>query len=230
MKKAFKRAGFLMLAATLMTAAPAVTFGQQKEKKPQKNLLHARLFFRADSVAEGYLMNFVNHGGMYNKSQINTLDSLIRLKPLDAKLFAKDIRYNFREIDSMYTWRETMPQLRMKWIPMMINKAYGNETPMIPDHLVMMMQVFRGRHVDGYIGIDDIIGNRIYYRTKDMDLAKAIHRASGKLTDKRKATLRDEFASLPAMVEFINGLGKVDLDQTPLIILKKIDDVLGGQP
>ncbi len=230
MKKAFLWASRILIVSMLVTAFPNTISGQQKEKKPQNRLLHVKLFLHKDSVVEGYLMNFVNHGGMYNKSQINTNDSLIKLRPLDAKLFAKDQRYNFRDIDSMYTWLETMPDECLKWVPMRINMAYGHGEPMIPDHLVMLAQIFQGRHVVGYMGLDDVLGKRIYYRTKDMDHAKAIHRASGKLTDKRKGTLRDEFSNLPDMVNYIDSLGKVDLNETPLDILKKLDSVLDGKP
>ncbi len=229
MKNLFGVTHRILLAALLM-ALPAAMMGQEKGKKPQKELLHTLLYLKGDSTVEGYLMNYLNHAGLYTTSQLNIEDSLIRLKPLDAKLFAKNERYSFHDIDSMVTWSEVMPELRMTWIPMPINMAYGHQEAMVPDHLVMMLIFYHGRHVDGYLGFDDVLGTRAYYRTKSMDHAKALYKASGKLTDKRKGTLLDEFSHLPEMVSYIDSLGKLDFSKSPLDIITKLDSVLDSQP
>ena len=74
-----------------------------------------------------------------------------------------------------------------------------------------------------------MLGSRLLYLMDGMPYAKAFISRSGKLTEKRRKTLIDEFGKYPGMKDYIMGLDKKELEQDPLVILRKLDESLKGQ-
>lgn len=199
------------------------------QKKSTKDLFHTKVFLKNDSVAEGYLRNFLSHPGVYYADQINSMDSTVRINHMDRFILRKNEKYNNRDIDSLITWYDETPNIKMKWIPIPANLAFGFNTPVIYHYPLLLCLMFKGNYVSGYLGFDPMLGSRLLYLMDGMPYAKAFISRSGKLTEKRRKTLIDEFGKYPGMKDYIMGLDKKELEQDPLVILRKLDESLKGQ-
>ena len=61
-----------------------------------------------------------------------------------------------------------------------------------------------------------------------MSEAHALFKFNGKLTDKRRETLKQEFSEYPELVSFIDTMDAKDLKDNPLSLLEKVDAVLSN--
>ena len=61
-----------------------------------------------------------------------------------------------------------------------------------------------------------------------MSEAHALFKFPGKLTDKRRETLKQEFSEYPELVSFIDTMDAKDLKDNPLSFLEKVDAVLSN--
>ena len=212
----------IFLSFFLLTGLPVVA------QKKSSDLFHTLLFLKNDSVAEGYLRNYLGHPSGPNglASQITVLDSCMRLNTLQ-KVFSKDKKYPNRDIDSMYTWYDQYEAFKLFWVPRMANLAYGNNQPVVYDYPLMLNVIYRGKHVTGYVADDNyFLGRRCLFEIKGTGHAKAFISVSGKLNSKRIGTLLDDFKDYPEMADYIKNLDKEAVKKNPFVILEFLDKVI----
>ncbi len=113
------------------------------------------------------------------------------------------------------------------WAPMYVNNEIG-EVGMVRPGLRLLMETYKGKFVNGYLGYDHFHGLRCYYKLHDRFYAKAFYPLK-KMNDHRKKLLLQEFADYP---ELINKLSKGEISDgmisdNPFIILNALDKMLG---
>lgn len=224
MKKVF------LLSLSFWALFPIILLAQEN-KKEVKEWMHAKLYLKNNSIVEGYLVNSFAIGGYAVTRYINepcSSDSVMKLSDLKG-LIRKNEKYSNHDIDSMITWKDQDPQFRFKWEPQMVIFSYGNNDPIIEDHLIMLRVVYRGKNVTGYIINHLYFGYKCLYKTSEMSCAKAFLNVEHKFSEKRRKTLLEEFGSYPGMKEYIKGLDKKDVKDNPFAILEILDDAIEKQ-
>ena len=103
----------------------------------------------------------------------------------------------------------------MTWVPLKVNESYAGDEAFVPDHRVFMMRLFQGKTVSAYLFFDLVLGQRVAYYRPGMSEAHALFKFNGKLTDKRRETLKQEFSEYPEMVSFIDTMDAKDLKDNP---------------
>lgn len=193
-----------------------------------KGKYHAIVYLRNGETSEGYLQNsftinmpFISKG--YHMP--SALDSVMRIKVND-KMFEKNLKYRNLDIDSMRTWFDEYPDLKMKWEPQLVNFAFSDTEPTIEGYPSMLLVVYNGIHVKGYLSFHMLYGFKYLFKMGDMPYAKAFLVPDQKFTEHRRKTLLNTFYMYPEMETFIKSLTKKDIKEDPLCILRKLDQIL----
>ena len=92
----------------------------------------------------------------------------------------------------------------------------------------MCYVLYRGKNVTIYQGWDLVLGDFFLYKTSGMEYAKALFREGKKLTDKRRATLCDEFEDYPIIKNYVKTIHKNKLKDDPVSFFLVIDKALGA--
>lgn len=203
------------------------TQAQEKKRHYSRNVIQARVYLSNDSVYDGFLMNPTMHAHYINSPLFSSTDDFVAIKGYDSKLFSKSKKWNEAEVDSAITWfGDEEKAIHFTWVPLKVNLCYAGDSASIPDHRVFMMRLFQGKSVSAYLFFDPILGERIAYYKPGMSEAHAIFKLEGKMTDKRKQTLKEEFNAYPELVSYIEKMDAKELKEDPVSFLNMIDVAL----
>jgi hypothetical protein len=201
---------------------------QQTEKKEVKGNLHTVIHLKNGEKAEGYLQNYFTVGGFAVSTSYripSALDSVMRIK-MDNKMFERSMKYRNQEVDSMITWYDAHPDIKMKWEPRPVDFGFGGNGSVIEDYPAMLLVVYEGNHVKGYLSFYPGFGFKYLFMMGDMPYAKAFLVPNQKFSERRRKTLLDTFYMYPEMEDFIKSLTKNAIKEDPLCILKKLDQLV----
>ncbi len=159
----------------------------------------------------------------------SSTDDFVAIKGYGTGLFAKKKKWAEAEVDSAVAWYgDEDKAIHMTWVPLKVNESYAGDEAFVPDHRVFMMRLFQGKTVSAYLFFDLVLGQRVAYYRPGMSEAHALYKFNGKLTDKRRETLKQEFSEYPELVSFIDTMDAKDLKDNPLSLLEKVDAVLSN--
>ncbi len=205
------------------------TQAQEKKHHYADNVVQARVYLSNDSVYDGFLMNPTMHARYINSPLFSSTDDFVAIKGYGTGLFAKKKKWAEAEVDSAVTWYgDEDKAIHMTWVPLKVNESYAGDEAFVPDHRVFMMRLFQGKSVSAYLFFDLVLGQRVAYYRPGMSEAHALFKFNGKLTDKRRETLKQEFSEYPELVSFIDTMDAKDLKDNPLSLLEKVDAVLSN--
>ena len=205
------------------------TQAQEKKHHYADNVVQARVYLSNDSVYDGFLMNPTMHARYINSPLFSSTDDFVAIKGYGTGLFAKKKKWAEAEVDSAVTWfGDEDKAIHMTWVPLKVNESYAGDEAFVPDHRVFMMRLFQGKTVSAYLFFDLVLGQRVAYYRPGMSEAHALFKFNGKLTDKRRGTLKQEFSEYPELVSFIDTMDAKDLKDNPLSLLEKVDAVLSN--
>ena len=168
----------------------------------------------------GYIRNGHNTVCVYDETVVlNNLDGL----------FSKSRTHATTDIDSMYIWFDTEPDEVLISHAVPVHYYYGNETPMEYGYPSMCYVLYQSKNVTIYDAWDLFLGDVYLYKTPDMQYAKALFRKGKKLTEKRRATLCDEFDNYSIIKNYIRTIHKDKLKDDPYSFFLLIDKVLESE-
>ena len=202
---------------------------QERKRHYSNNVVQARVYLSGDSACVGFLMNPTMHARYINSPLFSSSDDFVAVKGYGTGLFGKTKKWGEAEVDSVIAWFGDEETARhMTWLPLKVNLCYAGEPAVVPDHRVFMMRLFQGRTLSSYLFFDDLRVQRVVYLGPGMTEAHAIYKIGGKLTDNRRQTLKAEFNAYPSLVHFIEAMNAKDLKDRPLLLLQKMDEVIGS--
>lgn len=205
------------------------TQAQEKKRHYADNVVQARVYLSNDSVYDGLLMNPTMHAHYINSPLFSSTDDFVAIKGYGTGLFANKKKWAEAEVDSAVAWYgDEDKAIHMTWVPLKVNESYAGDEAFVPDHRVFMMRLFQGKTVSAYLFFDLVLGQRVAYYRPGMSEAHALFKFNGKLTDKRRETLKQEFSEYPELVSFIDTMDAKDLKDNPLSLLEKVDAVLSN--
>ena len=217
----------LMLCLTMATVG-CLAMPDGDENKVVKGRFHAIVYLKNGETPEGYLQNqfYVNMPTISRCYHMpSAADSVMRLK-VNNKLFEKSMKFRNQDIDSMVTWYDDDPEVRLKWEPEFVDFAFGNQEPTFDAYPSMLLVVYKGTHVKGYLSLYPGYGFKYLFKTSDMPYAKAFLVPDQKFSERRRKTLLKTFSMYPEMEEFIKSLTKDDIKEDLFCILKKLDTTI----
>lgn len=219
----------LLLISLCYFLAGSLTMAQDSEVKKErtvKGFLHTILYMKDGTTAEGYLQN--STPGLYVSYRIpDALDSVMILRP-DNKLFTKSRKISNCKIDSLLTWFDEQPKEKMTWEPQYVDFTFGNSDSELESYPSMLMLLYVGKHVKGYVSFHPIYGFKYLFMIDDMPCAKAFLKVDQKFSEKRRKTLSETFYMYPEMEDYIKRLTNENIKEDPFCILKKLDVILSA--
>ena len=221
---------FLMMFVGCMLACGYPTLAQRSDGKIVKGRLHTVIYQKNGTTAEGYLQNNFSIGGYLISHSYHipsALDTVMRIKP-DNKMMEKSQKYRNQDIDSMSTWFDELPEIKLTWEPKPVDFAFGGREPATESYPSMLLLLYKGKHVKGYMSHHPAFGFKFLFLMSDMPYAKAFLIVGEKLSNRRRKTLLDTFYMYPGMEDYINSLTKDSVKDDPFCILKKLDELLGS--
>lgn len=207
----FRNTVFLMV----LLSSLSLQAKDKKEKDPQLDLPKAVVYLKDGTTAEGFLEN------------CEYRDEVVRLKP-EARLYVKSKSYDIQQVDSVVSFSRKDKDARLLWLPVSMNLSYGNQSEKLLKHSALVLRIYHSAKMDAFMAFDDYAGDRILYKTPEMESAKSLHVLTEKLTDKRKKTLCEEFAAYPKFARFIQLLSKDALQKNPTLLIEKAGVVLNN--
>ena len=186
-------------------------------EKVIKNLWHAKVWLKDGTTDSGYIKN-----GHYS---VCVYDDVVVLNNED-KFLGKNRRHATKDIDSMYIWLDTEPDDILVSHAVPVYYYYGNETPMEYGYPSMCYVIYQSKNVTIYWGWDLFLGDFYLYKTPSMEYAKALFRKGKKLSDKRRATLCDEFEGYSNIKNYVKSIHKNKLKDDPFPFFLVIDKAL----
>ena len=126
----------------------------------------------------------------------------------------------------MYIWLDTEPDDILVSHAVPVYYYYGNETPMEYGYPSMCYVIYQSKNVTIYWGWDLFLGDFYLYKTPSMEYAKALFRKGKKLSDKRRATLCDEFEGYSNIKNYVKSIHKNKLKDDPFPFFLVIDKAL----
>jgi len=229
-KEEMMRKKFLMIFVGGLLACCYSALAQRSDGKLVKGRLHTVIYQKNGTTAEGYLQNSFSIGGYpvsYSYHIPSAIDTVMRIKP-DNKMMEKSLKYRVHDIDSMSTWLDELPEIKLTWEPKTVDFAFGGKEPAIEPHPSMLLLLYRGKHVKGYVAHHPGYGVKYLFLMGDMPYAKTFLVVGEKLSNRRRKTLLDTFYMYPGMEDYINSLSKDSIKDDPFCILKKLDELLSS--
>jgi len=229
-KEEMMRKKFLMIFVGGLLACCYSALAQRSDGKLVKGRLHTLIYQKNGTTAEGYLQNNFSMGGYpisYSYHIPSAIDTVMRIKP-DNKMMEKSLKYRIQDIDSMSTWSDEQPKIKLTWEPKPVDFAFGGREPAIESHPAMLLLLYKGTHVKGYMSHHPAYGLKFLFLMSDMPFAKAFLIVGEKLSNRRRKTLLDTFYMYPGMEDYINSLSKDSIKDDPFCILKKLDELLSS--
>lgn len=215
----YKITHFRQIKLIIFALAIVMPIGTSAQKeKVIKKFFHAKVWLKDGTTDSGYIMN-----GHYS---VCVYDETVVLN--DLKFFSKNRRHATKDIDSMYIWFDTEPDEILVSHSVPVRYSYGNETPIEYGYPSMCYVFYRGKNVTIYQAWDLWFGDFYLYKTLGMEHAKALFREGKKLTDKRRATLCDEFEDYPTIKNYVKTIHKNKLKDDPFSFFLVIDKALGS--
>ena len=141
-------------------------------------------------------------------------------------MFERSTKYRNQDIDSMTTWFDEHPEIKQKWEPQLADFAFGGKEPVVEDYPAMLLVVYEGKNVKGYLSHHPAFGFKYLFKMSDMPYAKAFLIVDQKFSERRRKTLLDTFYMYPEMEDYIKSLTKDAFNKDPLGILRKLDQVV----
>lgn len=218
----------MLVGYILVCSYPALA--QRSDGKLVKGRLHTIIYQKNGTTAEGYLQNNFSVGGYPISSSYHipsAIDTVMRIKP-DNKMMEKSQKYRTQDIDSMSTWFDELPEIKLTWEPCPVDFAFGGREPATESYPSMLLLLYKGKHVKGYMSHHPAFGFKFLFLMSDMPYAKAFLIVGEKLSNRRRKTLLDTFYMYPGMEDYINSLTKDSVKDDPFCILKKLDELLGS--
>lgn len=210
-----KKILFLLIIFALAIVMPIGTYAQKE--KVIKKFFHAKVWLKDGTTDSGYIMNAHYSVCVYDEAVVlNNQD----------KFFSKNRKHATNDIDSMYIWFDTEPDEIVVSHSVPVRYSYGSETPIEYGYPSMCYVFYRGKNVTIYQAWDLVLGDFYLYKTPSMEYAKALFRKGKKLTDKRRATLCDEFEDYPTIKNFVKTIHKNKLKDDPASFFLVIDKAL----
>lgn len=204
------------IAIIILSLLCAAAQAGDKKKKKSTNQVCAMVYLKDSTTHEGYIQNW-----------FDTTTDEVRLQDYDAKLFAKSKKWKEEQVDSVVTWVEDCPVIRITWVPLNAKLCYIGQEETPTGHRIFMAHIFKGRNVSAYLVEDRFVGNRVAYHAPWMDEAHVIFKENGNLTDRRRTTLLEEFRDYPTMVNFIKRMEKDDLKKNFRAFFIRLDEAMG---
>ena len=152
-KKEMMRKKFLMIFVGGLLACGYPALAQRSDGKLVKGRLHTVIYQKNGTTAEGYLQNSFSIGGYpvsYSYHIPSAIDTVMRIKP-DNKMMEKSLKYRVHDIDSMSTWLDELPEIKLTWEPKTVDFAFGGREPTTESHPSMLLLLYKGKHVKGYM-------------------------------------------------------------------------------
>lgn len=205
------------LKALLIVFLAVTQTATAQNEKVIKNFWHAKVWMKDGTTDSGYIEN--------GHKTVCVYDETVVLNNLD-KLFSKNRKHYTKDIDSMYIWIDTEPDDILVSHSVPIKYYYGNETPMEFGYPSMCYVFYQSKNVTIYQGWNLTLGDFYLYKTPDMEYAKALFREGKKLTDKRRATLCDEFKDYSTIKNYVKSIHKDKLKDDPFSFFLVIDKAL----
>ena len=125
-------------------------------------------------------------------------------------------------------WLDELPEIKLTWEPCPVDFAFGGREPATESYPSMLLLLYKGKHVKGYMSHHPAFGFKFLFLMSDMPYAKAFLIVGEKLSNRRRKTLLDTFYMYPGMEDYINSLTKDSVKDDPFCILKKLDELLGS--
>lgn len=188
---------------------------------PQKS----RLVLKDSTVIEGYLT-----------SMPSNVDTLIFFS---KKLTGRQKKYGTSQINRLIVleydrkYYDSSPfsdaidsNLEGEWVPMYVNNEIG-KIGQVRRGKRLLMEIYQGKNICGYLGYDFIHGFRCYYKLSDQWYAKAFYPFKN-INKHRKELLLREFAKYPTLTHKISN-GEISGDsitQNPFVLLEELDEIL----
>jgi len=222
---------FLMVFVGCLLTYCYPALAQRSDGKLVKGRLHTVIYQKNGTTAEGYLQNGFTVGGYMVSRSFHipsAIDTVMRIKP-DNKMMEKSLKFRIQDIDSMSTWFDELPELKLTWEPHHVDFAFGKREPSTEPHSSMLLLLYKGKHVKGYMCHHPSYGFKYLFLMSDMPYAKAFLIVNEKLSSRRRKTLLDTFYMYPGMEEYINSLAKDSVRDDPFCILKKLDELISSE-
>lgn len=204
----------------MMLSFCAVAFAQKERKV--SGYFHAKVWLKDGTTDDGYVNN-----GHHSLCVRDDVAYLTDLKGLLGPF--KNRKHATKDMDSVYVWVDTDPEYVLVAHPIPVMYSYGNDTPMVYDHLCLCYVFYEGKNVTIYQAWDMMWGDFFLYKTPDMYYAKALFRCDKKLTEKRRNTLCEEFKEYTNIKNFVRTVHKNKMKDDPMAFFKLIDSVIGSK-
>ena len=222
---------FCMLLSVAGLISASHVMAQESDEKMVEGRMHTIIYKTGGTKVEGYLQNsFSLPGYGFSRSYFipSAMDTVMIVKP-HTKPFERSIKVRNCEIDSMMTWLDKTPEVKQKWEPQTADFAYGGKNPDVENHPSMLLVLFEGKHVKGYLSHHILYGFRYLFKIDDMPYAKVFLSEEHKFNERRRKTLLDTFYMYPKLEDYIKQLKKEDVEEDPFFIIRKLDEILSAQ-
>lgn len=212
-----------IILAMVLLMFPVIAFCQYAVT-PHKS----QLVLKDQTVVDGYL-----------RSMLSNVDTVILFS---EKPNGKKKRYGASNIDRLkvleydskyYNSSPHADQMDANlvgtWVPMYINNEIG-KIGQVWRNQALLMEIYKGNHICGYIGWDYFHGYRCYYKLPDKWYAKAFCPLK-KMNKHRKELLLQEFTSYPELTTKISSGAISDntITENPFVLLWELDKILTAE-
>lgn len=194
----------------------------------ERKVLYAILTLKDSTVVKGYLRS----------SSLTDRDLSVKISP---EIDGKSEKYKISNIEKMEIKSENGDSLRGVWRPMFVNNGVGRDKGYIAENPVMLLSIYQGKNVDGYVGmiwclVDPLSGYWkalpcFYYQLPGMDYANCFLVMKGTFFYRRhKKSLMKEFADYPALVNMLRNdtLQIKDILESPVIVIRELDKIISA--
>ncbi len=212
----------VFLCSVIFSLISVCSFG--KERK----VLYVILTLKDSTVVEGYLRS----------SSLTDRDFSVKIS---SDIEGKSEKYKIRNIEKMEIKSENGDSISGVWKPMFVNNGVGRYKGYIAENPVMLLSIYQGKNVNGYVGmiwclVDPLSGYWkvlpcFYYQLPDMDYAKCFLIMKGTLFYKRhKKSLMREFADYPTLVNMLRNdtLQIKEILKSPMIVIRELDKIISA--
>jgi len=219
-----KKNVFLLIVAICMMGSFSLMAQETEKKKEIKDWMHAVAYKKDGTTFEGYLKNITP--ALYGSYHLPDASDSTMIFTKGNKLFERTTRIPNSEIDSMVTWYDDKPDLKFKWESRPANFAFGGSKPFVMEHPVMLLLLYKGEKVRGYLSSHPLYGFKYFFMLDDMPYAMAFMKPFQKFNERRRKTLLETFYMYPEMEAYIKTLTKEEVKGNPFCVLKKLDEIL----
>ena len=201
----------LLMIALFMVCC--VSFGK---KEPTK----VKLVLKDSTVVEGFL-----------RSELTDRDTAVAVS-LDAK--GRKSKYSFNQVKQLFLLSDNDSIKPVEVVPLYVFSSMHSDKDGISESPRMLLLVYQGRHVNGYIGYvwvyNSVAWNLepfAYYKLTD-SLAARPYLNFGTIFRRSKGKMSDSFEEYPELTEELeNGtLTTKAINEDPMLMVRELDKIL----